>query len=446
MTKNRSKMIIICLSIILIIGLVASFVSFTYPFSVNNATYKYSSFVNELVLGSDVSDGVFIEYEARIRDEENTDNSGYNKLLDNTIYELNDIIKDSGFKDSTVVKKGATGIRVEVGGIVNKDDSNQIIELIGQPSELIFSTSQDASGEFMTGEGVASIEAKEMSNGVQTVLMVEITFTDAGFETIKTESAKVAESGGFYMLLGDDVVGNSTEAVTTKSITMSSEEFVDKSTANQYAVRLRTGLLPLELVAINNGSTISPSLGYNAMNYIWITLGIMVVASIIFFIARYKQIGLMASFNMLFYIVLGLFFLQSIPLVHINFSGIIAIVLGYVLAVVGLMTTLEKAKQNYTTGKKLHVCLHQGVNSTISSTLMVNIMIILAGIVCALMPNMAIQSFGIVSLVLGFINIFCSQALMRLMINLYLAINPYDGSKCKFVKAEINTKEGSNNA
>ena len=445
MTKNRSTMIIICLSIILIVGLVASFVSFTYPFSVNNATYKYSSFVNELVLGGDVSDGVYIEYEARIRDEKNTDDSNYDKLLDNTIYELNDIIKDSGFKESSVVKKGNTGIRVEVGGIVNKEDSNQIIALIGQPSELIFSTSQDVSGEFMTGEGVASIEAKEMSNGIQAVLMVEITFTDAGFEIIKAKSAEVAESGGFYMLLGDDVVGNSTEPVNTKSITMSSEEFLDKTLANQYAVRLRTGLLPLELIAVNNGSVISPSLGHNAMLYIWIALGIMAVASILFFIARYKQIGLMASFNMLFYIVLGLFFLQSIPLVHINFSGIIAIMLAYVLAVVALVSTLENAKQQYSTGKKLHVCLRQGINATISSTIMINTMIILAGIVCALMPNIAIQSFGIVSLVLGFVNIFCSQALMRLMLKLYLAINPYNGSKCNFVKAEIDTKEGSNN-
>lgn len=445
MTKNRSKMIIICLSIVLVIGLVASFVSFTYPFTVNNATYKYSSFVDELVFGADVSDGVFIEYEARLRSEE-TDDSNYNKLLNNTIDELDAIISDSGFKNSSVVQKDDNAIRVEIGGIVDKEDSNKIIELIGNPGELVFSSTEKTDGEFMTGEQVESIKVKEYANGVQAVLMVEITFTDEGFKTMQDETANLTQSGGFYMLLGDDVVGNSKEPVTTKTITMSSDEFVDKTTANQYAIRLRTGLLPLELVAVNNGTTISANLGYNAINYIWLALIIMVVASILFFIFKYKQIGLMASFNMLFYIVLGLFFLQSIPLIHINLSGIFAIIISYILAVTGLMTTLEKAKHNYATGKKLHVSLRQGINSTLSYSLITNIMIILAGIVCALMPNMAIQSFGLVSLVLGFINLFCSQALMRLMIKLYLAINPYNGAKCRFVKAEVNTKEGSNNA
>ena len=46
MTKNRSKMLIIFLAIILTIGLVASFVSFTYPLSIGGVKYKYSSFVS----------------------------------------------------------------------------------------------------------------------------------------------------------------------------------------------------------------------------------------------------------------------------------------------------------------------------------------------------------------------------------------------------------------
>jgi len=165
-------------------------------------------------------------------------------------------------------------------------------------------------------------------------------------------------------------------------------------------------------------------------------LGIMVVATAVFFVLRYKQIGAMAMFNMVFYIVLGLFFLQSVPLVHINLSGIFAVVLGYVLAVIALTNALENAKMNYAKGRKLHTSLKKGINSSLVSTLTINITFILAGIICALMPTMAIQSFGIVSMVLGFVNIFCSQALMRLMINLYLPFNPEDGKKCNFTKEE----------
>ena len=83
MTKNRSKMLIIFLTLILTVGLVASFVNFTYPLSVGGVKYKYSSFVNELVLGSDISDGVLIEYKANTRNDSDKDN--YSALMQETI-------------------------------------------------------------------------------------------------------------------------------------------------------------------------------------------------------------------------------------------------------------------------------------------------------------------------------------------------------------------------
>ena len=442
MTKNRSKMLIIFLTLILSVGLVASFVSFTYPLSIGGVKYKYSSFVNELVLGSDISSGVMIEYQATTRSE--ADDENYDALMQNTISGLNSILDDSGFKNSTVVRNGDNGIRVEVGGIINRDDSSEVISLIGAPKQLVFSSSTSPDDAFMGADGIASVKAKEASSGTQVVYYVEIAFTTEGFNIISKKSAEiVANSGTVYMLLGDTQVGSSTEAITTKSLSMSSDNFIDKATTEQYAIQIRTGMLPLELICTYSGM-ISAGAGVrgdvvNPMLYIWVAFGIMAIASLVFFAIRYKQIGLMAIFNMLFYIVLGLFFLQSVPLVHINLSGVFAIMLGYVMAVIALTTTLENARQEYAKGKKLHNCLKQGINSSLTSTLTTNIMLVLAGIICAMMPTMAIQSFGIVTMVLGLLNIFCAQALMRLMIKLYLPLNPEDGSKCNF------TKEGLNN-
>lgn len=439
MTKNRSKMLIIFLTLILIVGLVASFVSFTYPLSIGGVKYKYSSFINELVLGSDISEGVMFEYKATAREGYEDDN--FDTMMDNTVSGLRDILNDSGFKNSTVSRNGEEGIRVEVGGIINKDDSTEVIALIGSPAQLTFSSSASASDSFMGSEYIKKVEAKQVANGIETVYYVEISFTDKGFDIISKKSQEIVEdSGTIYMLLGDTQIGSSTEAITTKSLTMTSDDFVDMKTTEEYAIRIRTGMLPLDLICTYSG-TISASSGArgnitNPMLYIWLALGLMVVASIVFFILRYKQIGLMSVFNMLFYIVLGLFFLQSVPLVHINLSGVFAIVIAYVMAVIGLISTLENARREYAKGKKLHTSLKQGINLSLNSTITINVMLILAGIVCALMPTMALQSFGVVTMVLGFVNIFCSQALMRLMINLYLPFNAEDGKKCNFIKEE----------
>ena len=442
MTKNRSKMLIIFLALILTVGLVASFVNFTYPLSVGGVKYSYSSFANELVLGSDISDGVMIEYKANIRNDGDKDN--YSALMQETVNGIKTILADSGFKNSTVAQNGNDFIRVEVGSIVNRDDQSEVISLIGSPKLLTFSSTTEASDAFMTASEVEKVEAKEFSNGSQTAYYVEITFTDKGFEIISKKSAQIASEGGtLYMLLGDTQIGSSTQAITTKTLSLSGENFIDKTTTKNYAIQIRTGMLPLELICTYSGA-ISPSAGVrgnvtNPMLYIWVAFGLMVVASLVFFVLRYKQIGLMAMFNMMFYIVLGLFFLQSVPLVHINLSGVFAMMLGYVLAVVALTNTLENARNEYAKGKKLHNCLKQSINSTVSSTITVNVMLAVFGIVCALMPTMAIQSFGIVTMVLSLVNIFCAQALMRLMIKLYLPLNPEDGSKCNF------TKEGLKN-
>ena len=442
MTKNRSKMLIILLTIVLIVGLVASFVSFTYPLSIGGVKYQYSSFVNELVLGSDINSGVMFKYNATARNV--SDEQDYDALMDNTLSGLRDILDDSGFKNSTIARNGDNGVYVEVGGIIDRDDSQEVISLISNPQQLVFSSSSDSSDTdaiFATSSDISSIEALQAPDG--SAYYVEITFKKDRLNYIKQKTEEiVGDSGTFYMLVGDQQMGSSTTAITTSSISMTTKDFIDMATTKKYAVQLRVGLLPLDLTCTYYGA-ISASAGArgnvaNPMLYIWVALGIMVVASLVFFILKYKQIGAMAMFNMLFYIVLGLFFLQSVPLVHINLSGVFAIVLSYVFAVVALTNTLESARQEYAKGKKLHTSLKQGINSTVVSTITINVMLALAGIVCALMPNMAIQSFGIVTMVLALLNIFCSQALMRLMIKLYLPFNSEDGKKCNFTKEEGN--------
>ncbi len=438
MTKNRSKMLIIFLTLILIVGLVASFVNFTYPFSINGVKYKYSSFANELVLGSDISSGVLFEYQANTRSEADKDN--YDALMTNTISGLRDILEDSGFKNSTVTRNGDTGIRIEVGGIINKTDSDEVRSLIGDPQQLKITAADDENNVLATANDISKVSATQQPYGNTQVCGVQIVFTNQGYASFK---AKVDAMSGseFSIMLGTNNLGSlGKDNVTSKVLSLYSETFVDMQTAEDYAIKIRTGLLPLDIICTYHG-TISASAGVrgnvtNPMLYIWISLGIMVVASLVFLALRYKQIGLMAIFNMMFYIVLGLFFLQSIPLVHINLSGVFAIVIAYILAVIGLSNSLENARQEYAKGKKLHTSLKQGINASLSSTITINVMLALAGIVCALMPNMAIQSFGIVTMVLSLLNIFCSQALMRLMINLYLPFNSEDGKKCNFTKEE----------
>ena len=70
--------------------------------------------------------------------------------------------------------------------------------------------------------------------------------------------------------------------------------------------------------------------------------------------------------------------------------------------------------------------------------LILNAFIALVGFGCLFMPTLSIQSFGWVMMVMSLVSIFCSLALMRLFIKMYLPFNNIDGKKCNFHKGGKN--------
>ena len=106
-----------------------------------------------------------------------------------------------------------------------------------------------------------------------------------------------------------------------------------------------------------------------------------------------------------------------------------------------LISICETAKNEFKTGKKLHTCFKLAQRKCLFKILISNIFMFVTGIICALMPSMQVQSFGMVILVMSLVNIFCSLVLFRVMLKLYSALNFYKGERCNF-----RLEEGDKNA
>ena len=126
MTKKRSKSLFILFSILLVLCLVACFVNFTYPLSVNGNYYSYSNFVSNLKLGEDVSRSLRIVYRAEQSEDEI--NTKYNELRVATMNDLAEIVKAEGYKDVTVAEYGEDCIVVQVGNLLTIEDKKSIEE------------------------------------------------------------------------------------------------------------------------------------------------------------------------------------------------------------------------------------------------------------------------------------------------------------------------------
>ena len=83
MTKKRSKCLFILFAILLVIGLVATFVNFTYPLAIKGNYYSYSNFVSNIKLGEDIGTSLRITYRADLPYYEQESN--YTNLYNKTI-------------------------------------------------------------------------------------------------------------------------------------------------------------------------------------------------------------------------------------------------------------------------------------------------------------------------------------------------------------------------
>ena len=430
MTKKRSKSLFVVFSILLVICLIACFVNFTIPFALNGNYYSYSNFVANLKLGEDVSSSLRIVYRAEQNEDETKSN--YNELRTSTMNDLKEIVIAEGYKDVTVAEYGENGIVINVGNILTIEDKTLIESLIGDPKSISFSTDSAKTDIFATGKDI-----KNVTTGSQPTQTGEMFyFTMVEFNDEIKSIAQEKGQGTVYINIGEQQL-EWTYGIENGQIPISLDGFSSILDATTFANQIKAGMLDLSLTKISC-EYVSASYGEFATLLITIIMCVFVVAAFIFLIVKYRDMGILACFNLLFFITIGLFLLQSIPLVHINYSGVIAILLGLVFAVDGLLMIFEKAKEHYKSGTQLYIAFREAQKESLFKTLFLNALLLVAGFICLFMPIPSIQSFGWVMLVLPIVSTFTNLVLMRLFIKMYLALNSENGQKCNFHKGGKN--------
>lgn len=432
MTKNRSKSLFVLFSILLVVCLVACFVNFTYPLSINGNYYTYSNFVSNLKLGEDISSSLRIVYRAEQAEDELTTN--YNELRQSTMNDLKDIVSAEGYRDVSVAEYGKDGIVIQVGNLLTVEDKNAVASLIGNPTAISFSTKSDGAEPFAKAQHIDSVDSMQYNNPEtgEVSYIVVVKFKNQYIDMIEKETT----SKTVYIYLGETQFASldySSGAITDGIIYLQSSTFKSLLDATTCANQIKTGMLDLSLTQISS-DYISASYGEFATLLLTIAMVILLVVAFVFLIAKYRHLGWLACFNLLFFVVIGLFLLQSIPLVHINLAGMIAMLVCLTLAIDSLVMVFEKAKEHYQGGAQLFIAFREAQKESLFKTLFLNALVLVVGFICLFMPVGSIQSFGWVALVLSLVSTFTNLVLMRLFVKMYLALNSENGKKCNFHK------------
>lgn len=435
MTKKRSKCLIVVFAILLVILLVASFVNFTYPLSINGNYYSYSNFVSNIRLGEDIGESLRIVYRTELPYGELETN--YAVLLDSTKAELKDIVEGTGYQDVTVATRGEDEIILTIGNILTKSDSADLINLIGSPETISFymGDKSETTTPLAVAKDIKSVSSQEYydSSTGTNIYYVRIDFND----NVKGKIATKTASGGTMNIYFGDTQFTSMDlgdrGITDGVITIQSDAFTSMELTTYYANKIKTGMLDLELTQIECAN-VTPSYGKGAGLLLAIAMVVFILAAFVLLIIKYKHIGWIACFNLLFFITINLFLLQSIPFVNINFAGMVAMLVSFIIAADSIMTIYEKAKAYYNADTKLYIAFKVAQKDSLFRILFNNALFIVAGFICVLLPSAILKSFGWVALVTAFVNMFTSLAMMRLFIKMYLPFNNLDGKKCNFHK------------
>jgi len=375
-------------------------------------------------LGLDIKGGVLAVYQA----EQDPNSSGdFNSQMTATITRIQNLLASSGYTEGTVSKQGTNQIRVEVPGVSNPDD---LLNKIGKPAQLKITASSDPtddSGTVITGKQIVSASAvydkSSQQYGVQLVFNAEGT---TAFSTL-TNAYKGSQiyiyldknDGNGFTVFSAPTVQN---AIDDGKTIITGGDIKDQTTANQYAMQILSGTFSVDLSVVSN-EVVSATLGADALTYGLIAGAIGLLIVMIFLIAYYRMLGLLACFALVFYTLLFVFFLQALPMVQLTLPGIAGIFLSLGMAIDGNIIIFERIKDEYRTGKRIPQSVKSGFKHALSAILDSNITTILACVVLYILGSGPVQGFAIVLLIGNVISMFSSLVLTRGLINMYLPFN-----------------------
>ena len=427
MLKKNSIVKFVFLFIIAVLGVLLC----VLPFNVPASTNRYNGFLTSIEKSMDINGGVVAIYDCTLP---NGGTSNLDQAIDNSIDKINKIFNTEGYNELNVVRQGNNKVRIEVAGALEEDRAFSYIEDYKEIKMTVQQLSDTVTDPrvFVDSSDIAtaypSVDYENSSHGI----VVE--FTSNGLTKLQElkDFASETSNSTIYVYLGElkstnllseisvDNVNDNTmflSASSNGSYTMS-----DATEAKEIAYSIVSGSLDVKLNFVES-SYISPALGENTQLFIGIASLIVIVLSFVFLIVRYGDLGLLGALSMVFFLILYIFFLQAIPLVILNLSGVFGILLGFVIAIVSNIIIFEKIREEYSIGKKIHLACKGGFKKSLWIILDGHFLTLLTGIFIWIFAPVSLKCFAITLLIGTLLSMFTSLVMTRYFVNIYLPIN-----------------------
>lgn len=362
-------------------------------------------------LGFDLSGGSVITYEAATNDV--TDGG-----METAVNMLQTRLTNLGYTEATVARQGNNRIRIEIPGT----SVDAATEKLGTPGKLTFT---NAAGEVLmegTSEYVKNATSQHdpsMGNYVQ------LEFTAKGQEAFASATSATVGSQLYICLDGVPQSAPTVKDVINSTTCVIEGDFTAEDAA-WLANTIKEGQLPFNLTLVSS-SSVSPSLGEEAMSTSMMACGIGILLVMIFMLVFYRLPGLMADLALVAYISIILLVMCEFEaitgsIINLTLPGIAGIVLGVGMAVDANVIIFERIKEELRVGKTVGASTEAGFKRAFTAILDGNVTTMIVALILFFLGTGTIKGFA-TTLGLGIVismltAIFVTRFLLRALIGL----------------------------
>lgn len=438
MLKRNSIIKFVFLALIAVLGILLC----VCPISLPNSTKTYNGFLYSIEKGLELGGGAYAEYECTLPAGSP---DKIEDVIDASLYKVRTAFGVEKYTELSVSRRGENKIRVEAAKAKDTDYAFWYFE-DGKQFSMTYEAASDSVSPKVIVKSTDIDNVKADYSYDTSAYGLKVTFTNEGLtnlEKLKTDAKKTADKK-IYVYLGEvnssNLLNEYSVSDVDNNMFLTAKSGGTYSTTNYSDVRelaysITSAATGVNLTLISVGN-ISPKLGLNVQLILEICLLIIIVASFVLFVVRYRELGLLGALSMIFFAVLDLFLLQSIPLITLNVAGVVAIALGYMIAFVSHMILFEKMREEYAMGKKLHLSCKGGFKKALWPILDSHFIL---AIICVFMwiflPG-SLKGFAIIMLVALLLSVFTTLALMRYFVATYLRINSTKAKRLGFRREE----------
>lgn len=431
-------------AVVVLLVMLAATIGLGYIAFVGIGDGRKGSYHN-IKLGLDLAGGASITYQAT-GDETPSDED-----MDDTVYKLQRRVEQYS-SEAQVYREGDDRINIEIPGISGVEETNKILDELGQPGSLYFIRQTNDDGEenysyqqkddgtyayvlnkdiddlidsgdvVLTGTDVADAQAGYQQDSMNNnEIVVELTFTDDGktkFADATTRAFEKGETIGIYYDGEFISVPKVQAAITNGQAVITGEETIED--AQTLASTIRIGGLKVELTRLRS-NIVGAQLGQNAITTS-IRAGIIGFALIVIFMMFvYLLPGFAASLALIIYTILMALVLNAFDLT-LTLPGIAGILLSIGMAVDANVVIFARIREEIAAGASVKNAMNTGYRKALSAIIDGNVTTLIASIVLGLLGSGTVRGFA-QTLAIGIIlSMFTALVVCRLIMNVFYSL------------------------